>query len=707
VTNEWNFRGESVALTRPANAMLVEGSSFCISEGSGDISESPDGLFFIDTRVLSMFRVRVNSQALESLVVSSNEPFHATFVSRTRPIPDVADSRLLMMRNRYVGGGMREDISVRNLADQPVRFTLEIEVASDFARLFTVKEGRAEQDDYIRPALRHDAIQFHHARGRVDRSMRVEFDPPPTSIEGREAGSAVAHFETELDARATWNLCVQFTPSLGELAITPTYPCGSPSEQSAPARRLASWRRVAPEVTTDFGSFATMVQRGMEDLGALGIVDHDHPDRLLVAAGAPWFMTVFGRDSLLTALMSLMISPDLAAGVLRTLAQFQGRNVNDVTEEQPGRILHELRFEDAASLSLADSNVYYGSADATPLFVVLLGELQRWGLAADVIDELLPNADRALDWIDAFGDRDGDGYVEYQRATERGLINQGWKDSWDGVRFADGTLPHAPIAMAEIQGYVFAAYLSRSALAATAGDDATAQHWRAKATQLKDAFNRDFWLPDRGWFAMGLDRDKRPIDALASNMGQCLWTGIVDDDKAAAVAELLLAPEMFSGWGVRTLATSMRGYNPVSYHCGSVWPHDNALIAAGLMRYGFVEAAHKIIVALIDAATVQGGRLPELFSGLDRAEFSGVVSYPASCVPQAWAAASPFSLMRTLLRFNPELNRDELHFQPALPDGMHSLIVKGMLLGDSRVTLEATSRGVHVRGLPSAVRRTA
>jgi glycogen debranching enzyme len=445
----------------------------------------------------------------------------------------------------------------------------------------------------------------------------------------------------------------------------------------------------------------------MEDLGALRIVDPDDPDRLLVAAGAPWFMTVFGRVSLLTAWMSLMIHPALAEGALRTLAQFQGTDIDDTTEEQPGRILHELRFEDAASLSLADSNVYYGSADATPLFVMLLGELLRWGLGGEVIRDLLPSADRALDWISEFGDRDGDGYLEYQRKTERGLVNQGWKDSWDGVRFADGTLPEAPIAMAEIQGYVYAAYLSRADLAIAAGDTAAANRWRSRAAELKHAFNRDFWVSEHGWFAMGLDRDKRPIDALASNMGQCLWTGIVDDDKAARVAELLVTPELFSGWGVRTLATSMRGYNPVSYHCGSVWPHDNALIAAGLMRYGFVDAAHKVVLALIDAATVQGGRLPELFSGLDRAEFPGVVSYPASCVPQAWAAASPFSLLRTLLRFDPVLNRKELHLAPALPHGVQSVVVKDMFLGDSRVSVEAARDGAAVRGLSPEIRLSA
>ena len=252
---------------------------------------------------------------------------------------------------------------------------------------------------------------------------------------------------------------------------------------------------------------------------------------MVLAAGAPWFMTVFGRDSLLTAWMALLVDPDLALGVLQTLARFQGTEVNPRNDEQPGRILHEMRFGEAASLSLGGGSIYYGSADATPLFVMLLGELRRWGLARELVDELLPNADRALAWIEEFGDADGDGYVEYHRATERGLANQGWKDSWDGIRYADGKVAEAPIALCEVQAYVYGAYLARAHFAFEAGDTATYERYRAKAADLKEAFNRDFWVEDKGWFAVGLDADKRPIDSLTSNMGHCLWTGIVDEDR--------------------------------------------------------------------------------------------------------------------------------------------------------------------------------
>ena len=411
--------------------------------------------------------------------------------------------------------------------------------------------------------------------------------------------------------------------------------------------------------------------------------------------GAPWFMTVFGRDSLLTAWMALLVDPDLARGVLQTLARFQGTDVDPRHDEEPGRILHEMRFGDAASLSLGGGSIYYGTADATPLFVMLLGEMRRWGVAREMVDELLPNADRAIEWIEQFGDADGDGYVEYQRATDRGLANQGWKDSWDGIRYADGRVAEAPIALCEVQAYTYGAYLASAHFAFEVGDTATYDRFRAKAAQLKAAFNRDFWLEDKGWFAVGLDADKRPIDSLTSNIGHCLWTGIVDEDKARRVAEALVSPAMFSGWGVRTLSKDSGGYNPISYHCGSVWPHDTAIVAAGLARYGFDAAAQKLIFALLDAAGAQGGRLPELFSGLDRGELSVPVGYPTSCSPQAWAAASPLLCLRTLLRLDPWIPYGKTWLCPNLPEWIGYLKVEGIPLAGSRVTIEV---GTEVPG---------
>jgi glycogen debranching enzyme len=513
----------------------------------------------------------------------------------------------------------------------------------------------------------------------------------------------LATFEAIIPPRGEWTLCQQFACRIDDDKIEPRWLCGHPIERAKPAERMAQWRRSVPMLDTDNEGLRLVVAKSAEDLGALRIFDPDYPERAVVAAGAPWFMTLFGRDSLITSWMALLVDPDLALGVLQTLARFQGDEVNPRNEEEPGRILHEMRFGDAPSLSLGGGRVYYGTADATPLFVMLLGELRRWGLAKEAVDQLLPHADRAIHWIQHFGDRDGDGYVEYQRTSDRGLANQGWKDSGDGIRFADGRLPRTPIALCEVQGYVYGAYLARAYFAQEQGDQSMYIEFRHRAAELKANFNRDFWLDGKGWLAMGLDRDKQPIDALASNMGHCLWTGILDADKATIVAKRLLSRDMFSGWGIRTLGASMVGYNPISYHCGSVWPHDNAIVAAGLMRYGFVREAQRVILAMLDAAVQQGGRLPELFSGLDRLELPIVVDYPTSCSPQAWAAASPLLMLRTLLRLDPWVPRGKVWLHPALPDHIERLRVDRIPLAGSRVSVDVDGDKVSVTGLPEGL----
>jgi glycogen debranching enzyme len=402
--------------------------------------------------------------------------------------------------------------------------------------------------------------------------------------------------------------------------------------------------------------------------------------------------------------MALPIDRSLALGTLRTLARHQGRATDPLTEEEPGRILHEVRLGVESGLSLGGGSTYYGTVDATPLFVVLLGELARWGAAPQEIAELLPHADRALQWVRDGRERDPGGFLAYQRATDRGLANQGWKDSWDGITSADGRPAEAPIALCEVQGYVYDAYRTRAELARMLGEEDAAQTWDERAVELKSAFNEQFWLPDRGWFALALDRDGRPVDACASNMGHCLWSGIVDDDKAPLVAEHLLSPEMFSGWGVRTLSSAMGAYDPVSYHNGSVWPHDNAFIVAGLMRYGFVREAQRVAEALLDAAQHFGSRLPELFCGFDREDFPEPVPYPTSCSPQAWAAAAPVHLVRTLLRFDPVLHRNELWVDPVLPSAFSHIRVEGVALDNARIDLTVSPHGTVVDGAPSHVR---
>ncbi|MGH9225637.1 MAG: amylo-alpha-1,6-glucosidase, partial [Acidimicrobiales bacterium] len=548
MTDPWAFSGESPSVGPHVGAVtLVEGPAFCISGGSGDMfPDTPQGLFFRDTRFLSRFEVRVNEQPPEPLSAARSNPFAAVFVQRSRPRTGQADSALLVTRSRYVGRGMREDISIRNYGEEAAYCSLEITLNADFADLFEVKEGRVRGDGEVLIEADGGDMVFRYRRGGTHKGLRVSITNAP------QLSANIATFELIVPARGEWNTCLQFSTIIEHEEIEPRYRCGVPVERATPQARLEKWRRDVPAVQTDHTELRAVVDQSAEDLGALRIFDPDYPERTVVAAGAPWFMTLFGRDSLLTSYMALLVDPELALGVLQTLARFQGTKVDPRTEEEPGRILHEMRFGDAPTLSLGGGRVYYGTADSTPLFVMLLGELRRWGLAREPVDALLPHADRAMEWIERYGDKDGDGYVEYKRYSDRGLQNQGWKDSWNGIRFADGTLARAPIALCEVQGYTYAAYLARAYFADEAGDVATATRFREKARSLKENFNRDFWVEDRGWFAMGLDYEKRQIDALASNMGHCLWTGIVDEEKAEIVGRLLVGDDLFSGWGIRT-----------------------------------------------------------------------------------------------------------------------------------------------------------
>ncbi len=574
---------------------------------------------------------------------------------------------------------------------------------SDFADLFEVKEGRARphgDEDDTEDLAEDGVLRLRCRRGANVGGMSV------AGTGGPSASPGLLTWQVVVPQGASWTASMLVTPSLDGHDAPARYGEGEPIERTAPARRLADWRRRSPVLVSADERLGATFATSTEDVGSLRIFGRgqgEQAEHAVIAAGAPWFMTLFGRDSLITSWMLLPLDMSLALGTLRTLASLQGERDNPLTEEQPGRILHETRSGRDASLSLGGGSVYYGTADATPLFVMLLGELAQWGLAAHIVDQLLPHADRALDWVISRGDQDGDGFVEYQRATDQGLVNQGWKDSFDGITFASGRIAEAPIALAEVQGYVYAAYLARAHLAAERGETDAARHWTARARKLRRDFNRAFWLPDRGYFALGLDADKRPIDALGSNMGHCLWTGIVDRDKAAPVAEHLVSRQMFSGFGIRTLATGSGAFNPMSYHNGSVWPHDNAICAAGLMRYGFVPQAQQVATGILEAADKFGGRLPELFCGFDRGDFSSPVAYPTSCSPQAWSAAAPFLLLRTLLRLDPAVPSGRVWCAPAVPARLLPMRVEALHIADGTVSVELSRRGWRVDGLPAGL----
>ena len=697
MTSAWNFAGESVPLTGVGGTVtLVQGSSFCICERTGDIKPGgPQGLFVRDTRFCSSFLVTFDTEEAEPLAAHPEHPFAATFISRTRPGRQ-GRPPLLVFRRNLVGRGMRSDIEVRNDAPEPRRVIIEIKLGADMADLFAVKEGRTGFQRLAPATVDGNRVLLGDEHG--DRRTSVRLSP-----EAVISPAGTAWWTADIEPRSAWTGCIEIAPVIGGEELVPRYRCGQDVEVSEPQSGQEDWRDAIATVTTDVPDLTAVVKQSADDLDALRIFDTEHPDSPVLAAGAPWYMTLFGRDSLLTSWMALVLDTDLPLAVAETLARLQGLKVDATTEEQPGRILHEVRFAASQSLALSSGQIYYGTADATPLFVMLVGELWRWGVPLDRIRPLLPAVEAALEWIRTYGDADGDGYVEYERTSEHGLANQGWKDSADGVSFADGRLPEGPIALAEVQAYCYRAWRAAAELAMAIGDErAAAEHGR-RAQTLREGFNRDFWLADRATFAIALDGDKRPVDSVTSNAGHCLWAGIADDDKAAGVAASLLSTEMFSGWGVRTLSTAMSRYNAVSYHNGSVWPHDSAICAAGLRRYGYVDGANRIAGALLAAARATENRLPELFSGLSVSDFPLPVAYPTSCSPQAWSSAAPLLLLRAMLGLEPDIPNGTVTMGAALPPGARHLAIRGLPIGGVRVDVEAVDGALSVTGLPAGV----
>jgi glycogen debranching enzyme len=675
----------------------VEGSSFCISAANGDINpEYPHGVFYEDTRIVSGWNLTVNGESLEPLAAKTKEPYRALLAGRVRRSDGHADSPLIVERLREVGEGILEQITVRNYSPTPAECVVALSVEADFADLFEVKEARVQR--HWDESRHVDGDELTILATWQDNRKGVVVSAP-----GADVSPEALTYHAVVPPHGQWRATLSVVPAVSEAGPVAPFVHANEGQLSPRDLRRQEWVSRIPVLHMGNRSIERTLRRSYDDLGALRIEDPDHPERIVVAAGAPWFMALFGRDSLWASLMALPVDPSLAFGTIQTLAERQGSVVDEMSEEEPGKILHEVRFDVSSGLALGGKSAYYGSVDATPLFVALFGEVSRWGFAAESISALLPHVDRALDWIRAYGDKDGDGFVEYARLNDSGLINQGWKDSWDGINFADGTMAEPPIALCEVQAYVYGAYLARSWMAYDAGDLNLAAEYRDRAAQLKRQFNEKFWLPDRGYYAVALDGRKRPVDACTSNMGQCLMFGIIDEDKAPLVAGRLMSPEMFSGWGVRTLASDMGAYNPASYHNGSVWPHDNAIIAAGLLRYGFVEQAQRISTALFEAAEYSEGRLPELFCGFSREHFDQPVPYPTACSPQAWAATTPIMLIKSLMGYFADVARGGLWMDPVLPETYGDLHITNAPMANSRITIDISGSSAAVSGLPEGM----
>jgi glycogen debranching enzyme len=536
--------------------------------------------------------------------------------------------------------------------------------------------------------IREQSILFGWRLGDVRRQAELSVSGPPAEVSARgfvwslqiePQDVVVLQVDLVVALGATWIKRQDHHPDLPHAAV-----------------RNRGWLSSTPKLRTSHRMLSTAYDRSIEDLAALRLHDPTGQRRPVIAAGAPWYMTLFGRDALISAYMALPIDPTLAVGVLEALAELQGRAVDPTTEEEPGRIMHETRYLGVDAPTLTGGSTYYGSADATPLFVMLLGELSRWGLDEPTLRTLVPTADRALAWMEGPGDKDGDGYIEYETTSERGLVNQGWKDSVDGIRYRDGRVAEAPLALCEVQAYAYGAYRARAAIAERLGEPELVERYERRAADLRSKFARDFWLEEPGWYAVALGPDKVPVDSLTSNIGHCLWTGIAADEHAARIVERLMSPQMWTGWGIRTLASDERGYDPMSYHCGTVWPHDGAICASGMRRYGFEREALAVATGLLEAASAWEGRLPELFSGLDRADVGTPVPFPTSCSPQAWSAATPFLLLRILLGLEPD-ETSGLRVDP-IPGAIEDdLLFAGVRLVDQRFDVRIVDGDVRVR----------
>jgi glycogen debranching enzyme len=660
---------------------VLEGNTFVVGRRNGDVDAGPGephGLFHRDTRHLSRWLLTIDGQSLGPLSTDDTKSFSAHFFLVPGTGSEYTDATLSVIRRRVAGDGFFEELSVLNHGTEPIRPEVAIAVGADFADLFEVKDATIEKPGKTFSRIEDGMLVLGYERGGYIRETWVR-----PHDEGAQVAEDRIVFTPTIAPQGSWSTWIEVVTAVDG---TPTghdrtrYSPGDEPRPPASSRSdlgthptVSELLAVAPKLETDWEPLKLTYARSLIDLAALRFYPREGARVAVPAAGLPWFQTLFGRDSLIASYQALHIVPELAASTLDVLASLQGTRSDEFRDEEPGKILHELRYGELTAFKERPHSPYYGSADATMLFLILLDEYERFTGDTDRVRRLEPNARAALAWIDQYGDRDGDGYVEYERRnTDTGLENQCWKDSWNSILFADGTLAKLPRATCELQGYVYDARRRCARLAREVwDDDALAQKLETQAADLKHRFHDDFWLEDRGYYALALDGDKKPVDALTSNIGHLLWNGIVAEDRADQVVAHLLGPRLFSGWGVRTMAEGDGGYNPIGYHQGTVWPHDNSLIAAGLRRYGYDDQAATIAFAILEAAQYFLGRLPETFAGYERALTEYPVEYPTACSPQAWATGAPLLLLRVLLGL--EARSGAVEYHAVLPERIREL----------------------------------
>ena len=669
--------------------LLIDGSTFCLSDGRGDLGDDGmQGLFAADVRHLSEWRLLLEDEPVRLL--TSRVIGHASArIFGTAPGADEPRSpSVTVVRDRNIAGGFRETLSFENNREVEQRLLVKLIFAGDFADIFEVKANGsngapAPHDAPGAPGgatqitRDDDGVTLGYSKGVFHRATKLGFSVPFSLLDG----GGCAAFDIVVPPRSRRELAVSITccMSRGENAAA-----SHPVQKNGASAPADAFLGGAPALITDSELLRHTYGQSLNDLAALRFSPTEDASELIPAAGLPWFMALFGRDSLITAYQALPFAPELARATLATLARYQASAYDDFRDSEPGKILHELRRGKLAALGEIPHTPYFGTHDATPLFVILLDEYERWSGDQAFARSMKGAALRALEWMQSDGDRDGDGYLEYETRSSLGLPNQCWKDSWDSIVDRRGRLAAAPIASCEIQGYAFDAKVRGARLCRELwGEPAMADRLEAEAANLKSAFNRDFYDEDTGTYVLALDVNKRRIDSVTSNIGHLLWSGIVAADRAGAVADRLMEPDMFNGWGVRTLSANEVAYNPVGYHTGSVWPHDTGMIAEGMRRYGFRAKASTLVTALIESAAFFAYRLPEVFAGFDRARTEMPVEYPTASSPQAWAAGTPLLALRTLLGLDAGAT---LGCDPALPETLGRTRLEGIQFRGNRVT---------------------
>ncbi len=674
--------------------MIKDGELFLCARTDGDVAAprvSGEGFYAHDTRYLSEIRFEIGGAAPVALSYAAVDDraivdsTNANLARGTRaPVPQqsLSISRELMIAS----GRLYYLVRVLNFLREPVTTSVSLALAADFADIFEVRGGprRKARGHVLAPKqLERGLALAYVGEDEMFREAVIELDPQPAQVE-LDADRVRVHWLLTLEPGAPVTVLMTAEPSIGGHRRSRRRIETAMAELE---QQRSEWESRCTRIVSDNELFGGLIATSNRDLRALVM---PAPGGQIVSAGIPWYVAPFGRDALVTASEALLLNPDVARDALGVLAKLQASADDPWRDAEPGKIMHELRVGELARTGIVPHTPYYGTVDATPLFLMCAADYYAWTGDLQTLRTLRPALDAALRWIDEFGDRDGDGFIEYERRSPAGLGNQGWKDSHDSVVHADGSLAEGPIALVEAQGYVYRAKLAIADVYAAFGATDTELRLRGEAQHLREAFNEAFWNPEEGTFALALDGRKRQVASVTSNPGHCLYCGIIEPEKAAAVAERLMAPDMFCGWGVRTLSSGCPAYNPMSYHNGSVWPHDNAIIAAGLKRYGHDGAVRRIADALFDVATsARDFRLPELYCGFDRLERAAVVAYPVACIPQAWAAAAPFLLLQTMLGISPDAPGRELRIErPVLPDWLQLVRLEDLRVGHASVTLD-------------------